>query len=106
MIWTKETHRSAEFQAFGCSREISPSLYFDRLLLLKIYKILAKKVWKIYVSWHRRVMQNFKKKWFAISKMTCKLEILKVSALIGSFRENYRMFELKKYRGVVFHDTE
>ena len=51
-------------------------------------------------------MQNFKKKWFAISKMTCKLEILKVSALIGSFRENYRMFELKKYRGVVFHDTE
>ena len=43
MIWTKGTHQSAKLQTFDCSREISPNLYFDGLLLLKGYKILAKK---------------------------------------------------------------
>ena len=50
MIWTKGAHQSAKFQTFDCSREISPNLYFDRLLLLKVYKISAKKVQRIYVS--------------------------------------------------------
>ena len=45
MIWTKGAHQSAKFQTFDCSRKISPNLYFDRLLLLKVYKILAKKVY-------------------------------------------------------------
>ena len=43
MIWAKGTHQSAEFQTFDCSREISPNLYFDSFLLLKIYKVSAKK---------------------------------------------------------------
>ena len=43
MIFTKEAHRSAKFQTFDCSGEISPNLYFDRLLLLKVYKASAKK---------------------------------------------------------------
>ena len=43
MIWTKGTHRRAEFETFDCSRENSPNLYFHRLLLLKAYKISAKK---------------------------------------------------------------
>ena len=43
MIWTKGIHQSAKFQVFECTREISPNLYFDRLLLLKVYKISAKK---------------------------------------------------------------
>ena len=43
MIWTKGTHQSAKFLTFDCSREISPNLYFDRLLLLKGYKVSAKK---------------------------------------------------------------
>ena len=50
--------------------EISPNLYFDRLLLLKICKISAKIVQRSYVSWHWRVMQNLKKQWFAVLKMT------------------------------------
>ena len=37
------THWSAKFQTFDCSREISPNLYFHRLLLLGVYKISAKK---------------------------------------------------------------
>ena len=70
MIWTKGAHQSAKFQTFNCSRKISPNLYFDRLLLLKVYKISAKKVQRSYVSWHWRVMQNLKKNWFVVSKMT------------------------------------
>ena len=35
----KGTHQSAKFQTFNCSCEISPSLYFDKILLLKVYKI-------------------------------------------------------------------
>ena len=48
--------------------KISPNLYFDRLLLLKFYKILAKKVQRSYVSWYWRVVQNLKKNRFFVSK--------------------------------------
>ena len=61
MIWTNGAHQSAKFETFDCSREISPNLYFDRLLLLKVHKIVAKKVQKSYISRHQTVMQNFKK---------------------------------------------
>ena len=45
-------HQSAKFPTFDCSRETSPNVYFyfDRLLLWKVYKILAKKVQRSYVS--------------------------------------------------------
>ena len=45
MIWTKRAHQSAKFQTFDFSCKISPNMYFDRLLLLKVCKILAKKVY-------------------------------------------------------------
>ena len=44
--------------------------YFDRLLLLKVYKIAAKIVQRSFASCHWRVTQNLKKNWFAVSKMT------------------------------------
>ena len=69
MIFTKGAHESAEFQNFDCSGESSPNLYFNRLLVLKVYKISAKKVQSNYVSWYWRVMQNLKKNRF-VSKMT------------------------------------
>ena len=50
MIFTKGAHQSAKFQTFDCSGEISPNLYFDGLVLLKVYKISAKKVEKGYGS--------------------------------------------------------
>ena len=70
-IWfgQKGTHRSAKFQTLDCSRKISPNLYFDRLLSLKVYKISFKKVQRS-VSWHWRVMQNFKKKPPIVSKLS------------------------------------
>ena len=43
MIFTKGTHHSAKFQTFDWPGEISPNLYFARLLLLKVYQVSAKK---------------------------------------------------------------
>ena len=70
MIWTKEAHPSTKFQTFDCSGKISPNLYLDKLLLLKVYKILAKKVQRSCVSWPWRLMQNLRKNWYVVSKMT------------------------------------
>ena len=153
MIFTKVAHQSAKFQTFNCSDEISPNLYFARLLLLKVYKISAKKyightkllmiqksgakfeekifcfkndknlvnfdpgtmkskivalwlfilcrlynVWpkkvhRIYNSWRWGVMENLKKIWLVVWKMTWgilqifirTLESVKISTFIGSF---------------------
>ena len=59
------------------------------------------------------MIQNLKKKQFVISKLTriwwisvWALKSLKNSPLIGLFHGKYITFELKKYRGVIFHDTE
>ena len=41
-IFPKGAHHSAKFQTFDCSGEISPNLYFDRLLLLTVYIVSAK----------------------------------------------------------------
>ena len=39
MIFTKGTYQSAKFQKnFDRSGDISPNLYFGRLLLMKVYK--------------------------------------------------------------------
>ena len=70
MIFTKGAHQSAKFQTFDWSGKISPNLYFDRLLLLKIYKTSAKNVQRNYVSCYWRVMQNLKKNGFVVSKVT------------------------------------
>ena len=64
-----ETHQSTKFQTFDCSSEISPNLYFDRLLFLKLYKMSAKKVQRSDVSWYWRVVQNLEKNSFFVSKM-------------------------------------
>ena len=69
MIWTKGAHQSARFQTSDCSHKISPNLYFDRLLLLKVYKSFAKKVQRSYVSLPWTMMQNLKKNWSVVSKM-------------------------------------
>ena len=70
MIFTKGAHQSSKFQTFDCSGEISPNLYFDSLLLLKVCKVSAKTLWRSYVSWYQRVVQNLKNNWFFVSKMT------------------------------------
>ena len=88
---------------------------------MKVYKISAKKVWRSYVSWHWRVIQNLKKNWFVNLKKTwlalCKiwgiwqifiraLESLEIGTLMGSFFPKWKMHELKIYRGVMCHGKE
>ena len=111
MIWTKGAHQSAKFQTFDCSRKISPNLYFDRLL--KVYKILAKK--------YRGVISHDPEDWCKIWRKTDLLfqkwqefgefwpehsKVSKICTFIGSYCAKYLMFDLKKYRGVIFHETE
>ena len=71
MIWRIWAHQSPKLQTFNCSLKISRNLHFDsRFLLLKVYKILVKKVQRSYVSWSWWLMQNLKKNWSVVSKMT------------------------------------
>ena len=62
------------------SFRLSPNVYFDKLLLLKVYKISAKKVQRSYASWPWRVMQNLKKNRLLISKMT-RISVILIRAL-------------------------
>ena len=95
-IWTKVTHQSAKFETLDSSYEISSNLYYDRLLLLKLYKISAKKVQRSFVLWHLRVMQNLKKKQFSVSKITIiwseYTKLWKICTSIGLLYTKYIMF--------------
>ena len=83
--------------------------HFNGVLLNKVYNFWAKKVQRSYVSWHWRVMQNLKKNWHAVWKMTWRiwqiftraLESLKIGILMGSFYPKLKMFQLKSYRRVM-----
>ena len=111
MIWTKGAHQSAKLQTFDCSRKISSNLYFDRLL--NIRKILAKKC--------RGVISHDPEDWCKIWRKTDLLfqkwqeygeiwpehsQVSKTCTFICSYCVKYLMFEIQKYRGVIFHDTE
>ena len=48
MVLTKGDHQYTQFQIFDCSREMSPNLYSDKFLLLKRYRMPAKKVQRSY----------------------------------------------------------
>ena len=113
IILAKVTHESPKFQTFNCSHEISPNLYFHRVLLLKVYRISAKKsIEKLFLQTLKSDAE-FEENWFLVSKMrriwcifTWTLEILKISTLIGLFCAKYITFELKKYRGIIFLNTK
>ena len=45
-------------------------LHFEWLLLNKVFNIWPKKVHRSYLSWHWTVIQNFKKNWLVVWKMT------------------------------------
>ena len=45
-------------------------LHFNGILLTKVYNIWANKVQWSYISWHYKVMQNLKKNWLVVWKMT------------------------------------
>ena len=55
---------------FDTSIRMSQKFTFNEFLLTKVYNTWAKKVQKSYVWWHWRLMQNLKKIWLVLSKMT------------------------------------
>ena len=88
--------------------------HFNGFLLSKVYIVQAKKVQRGYLSWNWRGIQirrgidlsfqnrhkEFDTFWPEHSKVS------KIFILTGSFWAKYILFELKKYRGVIFHETE
>ena len=88
---------------------------FNGLLLSKVYIVRAKKVKRSYLSWHWRVMQNLKRNWLVVSKLTWGIWWILTRPLesLKNFHFNrlllskvYIVWDKKKYRGVIFHDTE
>ena len=91
------------------------NFHFNVLLLSKVYIVWAKKVQRSYLSWNWRVIQNVERNRVVVSKLThgtwqiltWALKSLKdIFTSMGFFWAKCILFELKKYRGVIFHDTE
>ena len=80
----------------------------------KYIKFQVKKVWRKYVSWYQRVVQNLKKNLFFCFKNDKNLvnfysstkKSKKIAFWLVPFFAKYTKFDLKKYRGNIFHDTE
>ena len=68
-------------------------LHFDWSLLCKVYNVWPEKVQRSYISWHWRAMQNLKKNWLVVWKMTWgiwqifirTLESAKIGIFMGFF---------------------
>ena len=66
------------------------------------------------VLWQWRMIQNLKRNWLVASKLTPQFDecwpmhstVSKMYALMVSFWPKYIMFELKKYRKIMFDGTE
>ena len=61
LAWKIDIRNLVNFHA--SSRKFE-TFHFDGVFLSKACKDLNEKLQKSYVSWHRRVMQILKKKWF------------------------------------------
>ena len=89
-------------------------LHLDWSLSFEVYNAWSGKAHRSYLSWHWRVMQNLKKNWLVVWKITWKiwkifikaLDSVKIGTFMGSFCPKYKMHELKIYRGVMCNDTE
>ena len=98
-----------------CFRNYKNLVNFDssiqksqKFALAQVYNIWPKKVQRSYLSWHWRVMQNLKKNWLVVWKITwgiwqifiTTLGSVKIGTFMGSFCPKYKMHELKIYKGV------
>ena len=66
------------------------------------------------MSWQWRMMQNLLRNWLVVSKLTWGIDefwpehskVSKMFTLMCFFWAKYRLFELRKYRGVIFHGAK
>ena len=114
MIFTKGAHQSAKFQEnFNCSGEFHQICTLVGSFCWKYIQFQLKK--------YRGVMSHDTEEWCKIWRKTNLLfqkwqefgefwsehsKVSKICTLIGPFHAKYITFDLKKYRGVIFHDTE
>ena len=113
MIWTKEAHNSAKFQTFDCSHDVSPNLYLDRILLLKVHKISPKKVQRSYVSKTLKGEEKFEHKIDLLFQkcqnlVNCDLSTRNSQNFYIDWFLLWKVYNVwpKEYRGVIYHDTE
>ena len=95
--------------------EILKSFHFNGLLISKVYIVWVKKVQRSNLSWNWRRTQNLERNRLVVSKLPWEIwQILiwalqkskKNLVLIGSLWPKNVLFELQRYRRVIFHDTE
>ena len=94
--------------------KIHENLHFDWVISCKANNIWPKNVQRSYLSWHWNAMQNLKKNWLVVWKMswgileifTRTLGSVIIETLMGSFYPRQKMHELKHCRVVVCNDTE
>ena len=90
------------------------NLHFNWLLLTKVYNAWAKKVQLSYISWHYSMMQNFIENWLVFWEMPWGLwqiftrprKMFKIGTFMTSFCLKLKIYELKSYRGVTYHDNK
>ena len=66
-----------------------------------------------YISWHWSVMQNLRKNWLLVWKMTWWIwqiftrthGSVKIGTLMGSFCSKQKIHKINDYRGVMYNDT-
>ena len=72
-------------------------LGFNGLFSIKVYNVSAKKVQRMYIWRHWRLMQNLKENWFVLSKMTSRICQISVNSLKNSnFVLESKMAELNQ----------
>ena len=113
ILSTKGSSQSTDLLKYHLSSWKSEISHFDGLLFSRSYKVSIKKVEKSYLSWHWRLMQSLKKNYPHIKyDMRNLVNIHQTNqksenvTSIGSFCPKYIRFELKKYRAVIFYDTD
>ena len=81
-------------QSLTQALESLKNVCFNWLFVTKVYNVWAAKVQRGYLSWHLKVMQNLKKNWLVVWKMTWEiwqiftraLESVKIEPLMGSLK--------------------
>ena len=89
-------------------------LFFNVLLFCKVYIAWAKNVHRSYLSWNWRGIENLGRNRHAVSELaqwiwqilTWGLETLKDFHFNGLLMSKLCILLAKKYRGVIFHETE
>ena len=87
---------------------------FDGILLSKVENVWFWYWQRSFVSWKWKMKQNYKTNWSVSSKLHEQFDkfwhehsqISKICTVVGFFWTKDIMFELKRYRGVMFGSTE